>query len=183
MTVPEPLPTTLDPETLRERVVDEPAARARVDELRAALRDPADTTDELLARGDLVDLLRQLDELDLALTDARTAVDRAETVGTAAQVHLARLRLAHVQAARGDFADATLVVTELLGVADQFGPVIDAATHELAGTNAYLQGHGGDAVEHFERALELRGRLELPEAERSRIALAAARRLAEGSSG
>ena len=100
--------------------------------------------------------------------------------GNAAQQHTARLRLAHVQQWRGDFADSNMIFTELLAVAEQFGPVIEAFTHQHAGENDYEQGHWADAREHFARALALRDPLELPERDESEIALEAAeRRLAE----
>jgi hypothetical protein len=40
--------------------------------------------------------------------------------------------------------------------------------------NAYDQAHWADAREHFARALAIRAELEVPEAESSRLALAAA---------
>lgn len=177
MSYPADLPDTeLDPDTLVERVTDPGVARTRTDQLRAEIRDAIDAVDELRARGDLVDVLRQLDELDESLAQAKAAVDRAEVVGSAAQQHVARGRLAQVHIRRGEFPESTMITTELLGVADQFGPVIEAVTYQLAGTNAYAQGHWSDAAAAFEHALELRERLGLPEADDSRIAAAAARR-------
>ena len=87
---------------------------------------------------------------------------------------MARLRLAHVQQWRGDFVESNLIFTELLAVAAQFGPVIEAFTHQHAGMNDYDQGHWDDARAHFERALAIRDELELDEAEVSRVALDAA---------
>lgn len=167
---------TIDPETLREVYADPDAVRARVQQLRAEVRDALDEIDELRARGELVDYLRGLDELDDALDEARRAVDRADIAGNGAMQHTARLRLAHVQQRRGDFAESTMIFTELLPVADKFGAVIEAFTHQHAGLNDYDQGHFADAREHFVRALHLRDELELDEAESSRVALAAARR-------
>ena len=166
----------IDPETLREVFADPDQARAAVERLQAEVRDAPDSVDELRARGELVSCLRGLGELDDALAEAQRAVDRADMTGNGAQQHMARLRLAQVQQWRGDFVESNLIYTELLGVAGEFGPVIDAFTHQHAGQNAYDQGHWSDAREHFARALALREELEVPEAESSRLALAAAER-------
>jgi tetratricopeptide (TPR) repeat protein len=177
--VPEPVPApVLDPETLREIYPDEAAARARIEQLRREIRGAPDEIGELVARGDLVVLLRGLGELDEALNEANAAADRAEIAGSPAQQHTARVRLAHVHQWRGEFAESNLLFTELLAAATQFGPVIDAFTHQHAGKNDYDQGHWADARDHFMRALALREELELPEDQiaSSRTALAAARR-------
>jgi hypothetical protein len=131
-----------------------------------------------MARGELVGLLRGTGQLAEALNEANAAVDRAEIAGSAAQQHTARVRLAHVHQWRGEFGESNLLFTELLAVATQFGPVIEAFTHQHAGKNDYDQGHWADARDHFLRALTIRDELELPDDERaaSRIALAAARR-------
>jgi tetratricopeptide (TPR) repeat protein len=168
-----------DPETLHEVYADPDAVRARVAQLRAEVRDALDAIDELRARGELVCYLRGLDELDDALDEARRAVERADVVGNGAQQHTVRLRLAQVQQWRGDFAESNMIFTELLGVAAQFGPAIEAFTHQHAGHNDYDQDHWSDARAHFERALAIREELELPEAESSRIALRAAVRHVE----
>jgi tetratricopeptide (TPR) repeat protein len=170
-----------DAETLHE-VFDEPdQARGRVQQLRAEVRDALDPIDELRARGELVDLLRGLDELDDALVEAQRAVDRADIAGNGAQQHTARLRLAHVQQWRGDFAQSNMIFTELLSVADRFGPIIEAFTHQHAGKNDYDQGHWSDARDHFARALAIRDEYELPEAASSRFALDAAARHLDGA--
>jgi tetratricopeptide (TPR) repeat protein len=172
----DPLAHSYDPETLHEVYADPAAARGRVQQLRAEVRDALDEIDELRARGELVGLLRGLGELDDARAEGERAVDRAEMVGNAAQQHTARLRLAQVHQWRGEFAEANLIFTELLAVADRFGPIIEAFTHEHAGKNDYDQGDWADARAHFEHALAIRDELELPAAEResARIALAAA---------
>jgi tetratricopeptide (TPR) repeat protein len=165
---------TIDPETLREIYADPAAVESRIGELREEIRTAPDEIAELIARGDLVGLLRVSGALDDALNEGRAAVDRAEIAGTPAQQHTARLRLARVFQWRGDFAESNLEFTELLAAAQQFGPVIEAFTHQHAGKNAYDQGHWADARDHFARALALREELELDEADSSRIALAAA---------
>jgi tetratricopeptide (TPR) repeat protein len=171
----------LDPETLREVYADPEAVRARVAELRDDVRRAPDDIAELMARGELVTLLRGLGELDEALAEARTAVDRAEIGGNRAQQHTARTRLAHVHQWRGEFAESNLLFTELLAAATQFGPVIEAYTRQHAGKNDFDQGHWADARDHFARALAIREELELPgdEIESSRVALAAATRHVE----
>jgi tetratricopeptide (TPR) repeat protein len=168
----------LDPETLREVLPDEAAARARIADLRTEVRTAPDDIAELMARGELVTLLRATGELDEALAEARTAVERAEIAGNRAQQHTARVRLAHVHQWRGEFAEANLLFTELLAEATRFGPVIEAFTRQHAGKNDYDQGHWADARAHFARALAIREELELPddEIEASRVALAAADR-------
>jgi tetratricopeptide (TPR) repeat protein len=174
----EPLKYEFDPETLRESYADPAAVAARVEELRNDVRGAPDDIAELLARGELVGLLRGAGRLDKALDEARRAVDRAELVGTPAQQHTARIRLAHVHQWRGEFAESNVLFTELLAAAQQFGPVIEAFTHQHAGKNDYEQGHWADARTHFARALQIRDELELPDDQRasSRIALAAAER-------
>lgn len=171
----------LDPDTLHEVFDDPEAVRARVPQLRAEIRDALDPIDELRARGETVDFLRGLGELDEALDEARRAVDRADIDGNGAQQHMARLRLAHVQQWRGDFAESNLIFTELLAVADRFGPVIEAFTLHHAGLNDYDQGHWPDAAARLEHALAIRAELELDEAAQTQVALdAAARRAHEG---
>lgn len=175
---------TIDPETLRESYPDPAAVQARVEALRAQIRTAPDEIAELLARGELVILLRGLGELDEALNEGNAAADRAEIAGTPAQQHTARIRLAHVHQWRGEFAESNLIFTELLAAAQQFGPVIEAFTHQHAGENDYDQGHWADARDHFARASAIREELELPDDERasSRLALAAAlRRLKDGT--
>jgi tetratricopeptide (TPR) repeat protein len=167
-----------DPETLHETYDDPDAVHARIDQLRTQVRIAPDDIAELLARGELVGLLRGSGQLDDALVEATRAVDRAEIVGTPAQQHTARVRLAHVHQWRGEFAESNLLFTELLAAAEQFGPVIEAYTHQHAGKNDYDQGHWADAREHFARALAIRDELELPDDQReaSRLALRAAER-------
>lgn len=172
-----------DPVTLQESFGDPDAARRRVDQLRAEIRSAPDEVGELIARGDLVDLLRGLGELDEALDEALAAVDRADIAGAHAQQHTARIRLARVHQVRGEFGDATALHTELLAAATEFGPVVEAYTRQHAGENDLAQGHADDAAAHFARALQIREEFELEEAAQSRTALAAARRVsgAEGS--
>ncbi len=181
----EPLTPALDPDTLDESYPDPDAARAQAEELRAEIRSAPDEIGELVARGDLVDLLRGLGADEEALREATAAADRAEIAGNAAMQHTARLRLARVHQRRGEFADSNVIVTELLPAAEQFGPAVEAYTHHHAGLNDYAQGHWDDARDHFARALAIRDELELPDDERaaSRLGLdAALRRLRDAES-
>ena len=172
------LEPSYDPETLREVYSDPRQVRARVDELRAEIREAPDEVAELLARGELVDLLRAVGDLDEAGAEAERAVDRSVLAGTAAQQHLARVRRAQVLQWRGEFAESNLAFTELVHAAGQFGPVVAAFTHEQAGKNSYDQGDFAAARDQFGRALALRQEFELPEDQiaSARTALAAARR-------
>lgn len=174
----DPLEPEYDAETLREVYADPGAVRARIAELREEIRTAPDQVAELLARGELVARLRALGDLDDALDQGRRAADRAEMAGTPPQQHLARLRLADVHQWRGEFAESNVLFTELLNASTQFGPVIEAFTHQHAGKNDYDQGHFADAREHFARALAIREAYELPDEQlaSSRLALAAAQR-------
>lgn len=179
----EPLTPAYDPETLRESYPDTTAVHARIaqlrDEIHAATLD-ADATAELLARGELVRLLRGSGEFDAALSEALAAADRADIAGSPAQQHLARVRLAQVHSQRGDYVDSNILFTELDASKAHFGAVIDAYTHQRSGENDYAQGHWTAAKSHFASALALRAEFTLDEEAESRIALAATRRR-EGS--
>jgi hypothetical protein len=174
----EPPVPDLDPDTLRESYRDPAAVAARTRLLRTRIREAPDEVAELLARGELVDLLRGSGELDAALEEGERAVARAELTGAPPQQHLARLRLATVRQWRGEFVESNLAFTELQANLKQFGPVIEAFTHEAAGKNAYDQGHYADAYEHFAQSVAIREQLELPPEQivAARVALGAARR-------
>lgn len=177
----DPLEPGYDPQTLRELYPDPAPVRERISELRIEIRTAPDEVAELLARGELVARLRGLGELEDALAEGLRAVDRAELAGTPAQQHLARLRLANVHQWRGEFAESNLAFTELVNAIAQFGPVIEAFTHQHAGKNAYDQGHYADARDHFARALAIRREFELDDDQiaSSELALDAAQRRLE----
>jgi tetratricopeptide (TPR) repeat protein len=176
--VSEPLAHETDPETLHERYADPDAVARRVDELRVEIRDAPDPVGELLARGELVELLAGTGRLDEALEAAQSAADRADIAGNPAQQHMARLRLAGVHTLRGEFGSSTLLYTELLAAAERFGPVIEAVTCHTAALDAFGQHHWTDARDCFARALALREEYDLPDDEResSRRGLEAALR-------
>jgi tetratricopeptide (TPR) repeat protein len=171
------LEPSYDPQTLREVYRDDAAVDARIVELRAELADPPDEVAELMARGELVSLLRGADRLDEAREEATAALDRAREVGTPAQQHLAELGLADVVQWQGDFGTSNVMFGHLLARATDHGPVVAAFTYQHAGRNFYDQGDYGRAEELFAQALAIREDLELPEdqVESSRLALAAAR--------
>ena len=168
---------SFDPQTLREVYPDEAALSARIAELRTELTDPPDEVSELMARGELVSLLRGADRLDEAREEATAALDRARAVGTPAQQHLAELRLAHVVQWQGDYGTSNLMFGHLLARATDHGAVVAAFTYQHAGKNFYDQGDRLRAEELFAQALAIREELELPDdqIEASRLALAAAR--------
>ncbi|MEO6885624.1 MAG: hypothetical protein ABI232_04955 [Jatrophihabitantaceae bacterium] len=172
----EPIEPDYDPQTLHEVYADTAAVQQRISELRSRVPTAPDVTAELLARGDLVDLLRGTGELDDTLTQAQQAADRAEIAGTAAQQHLARLRLAQTHSRRGDFAQSNPLFTELTNSATQFGTVIEGYTAQAAGVNDYDQALYAEAHELFAHALQIRERYELPDEQiaASRQAVAAA---------
>lgn len=176
---------TYDPETLREVYPDPDAVRARIRELRRDIAEAADDTAELMARGELVGLLRGIGELDQALRQARIAVDRSILAGSPAQQHTAKLRLAQVLQWRGEYVEADMLYIELGQAGGEFGPVIDAYTRQHIGENDYEQGRYRDAEWQFIQALVLREMFELPDEQiaASKQALAAARqrKVREGS--
>ena len=167
-----------DPETLREVFPDPAAVAARIVARRREIGAAPDDTAELMARGELVGLLRAGGQLEDALAQAKVAVDRAELAGSPAQQHTARLRLAQVYQWRGEFVEADLLFIELKAASGKFGPVIDAFTKEGAGRNDYDQGRYADAESCFIHALVLRQTFELPDDQiaSAESALAAARR-------
>jgi hypothetical protein len=171
------LDPTYDPATLREVYPDPDAVRDRIRELRREIAAAPDDTAELMARGELVGLLRGIGELDQALTQARVAVDRSILVGVPAQQHTAKLRLAQVLQWRGEYVEADMLFIELVQAGGKYGPVIDAYTRQDAGTNDFEQGRYKDAEWQFIQALVLREMFELPDDQiaLSKQALAAAR--------
>jgi tetratricopeptide (TPR) repeat protein len=172
-----------DPETLREVDPDPAAAAERLIALRADVAGAADAVEELVARGDLVDLLRITGRLDEAIEAATQATDRARIAGTAPQQHMARLRLAQVRRWRAEYDESDQLFAELVSAAERYGPVIAAFTHQGAGENDFDQARFARAAGNFTIALEVRERFELPDDQvaMSRVALAAARARAGGA--
>lgn len=179
----EELKVSYDPETLREVYADPEAVQRRIAQLKKAIGTAPDDIIEYMHRAELVNLVRCSGDLDEALVQANLAVDRAELVGSPAQQHMARLRLANVYQWRGEFVEADLLFIELLASGPGFGPAICAFTHQYAGKNDYDQGRYDDAVSQFQQVVDLRKHYDLPNDElvSCRQALAAARARAKGA--
>ncbi|MBO3738486.1 WG repeat-containing protein [Actinoplanes flavus] len=168
-----------DPRTLREQV-DEPD---RLWDLVDRLTDRLEYAERDNVRAGLLGLRavvsRVLGELDDALADGREAVRHAEASGELRPVSIAQARLAHVLQWRGEFAEAD----RLFAQADspELPGRIRAEISELAGRSAFEQGRYLEAVNHFERALNVR-RSDDPElVERVELALdAITRRTGDG---
>jgi tetratricopeptide (TPR) repeat protein len=179
----EPLEPTYDPQTLHESYADPAAVQGRITQLRRDVAEAPDDIAELIARGELADLLRGAGDLDPALTEARLAVERAELIGSPPQQHTAAIRLAHVRQWRGEFAESDALFARVVPAGAGFGPAIDAFTRQHAGLNDYEQGRYAAAAEHFAAALALRRASDLPtdQIDASEQALAAARARMEDS--
>ncbi|MBB2941744.1 tetratricopeptide (TPR) repeat protein [Actinoplanes lutulentus] len=145
---------TFDPETLREQV-DEPD---RLGDLIDRLTDRLEFAERDNVRAGLLSLRavvsRVLGDLDEALEDAREAVRHAEASGELRPVSIAQARLAHVLQWRGEFAEADRLYAQADSV--ELPSRTRAEIFELAGRSAFEQGRFLEAVNHFERALDVR---------------------------
>lgn len=170
-----------DPDTLREVYPNRTVLTERIDELAKIVAAPEDEIGELLARGELVDLLRAAGRQAEARAEGERALRRAQEIGTAAQRHLAELRLARVVQWAGDFGTANAMFERLLAHATEFGPVIAAVSYQYAGTNRFDQHDFAAALELFGPALAIRQEFELTEDQvESDLAVRAARARLEG---
>ncbi|WIM98027.1 hypothetical protein ACTOB_001597 [Actinoplanes oblitus] len=146
-------PWMFDPATLREQVGDPD----RLWELADRLTDRLEFAERDNVRAGLLSLRavvsRVLGELDDALADGREALRHAEAAGVAHLVSITQARLAHVLQWRGEFAEAD----RLYARADspELPARARAEIRELAGRSAFEQGRFLEAVNHFERALDL----------------------------
>ncbi|KUL25000.1 WG repeat-containing protein [Actinoplanes awajinensis] len=146
-------PWMFDPQTLREQVADP----ERLGDLADRLSDRLEFAERDNVRAGLLSLRavvsRVLGELDDALADGREALRHAEASGEARTVSVAQTRLAHVLQWRTEFDEAD----RLYAQADS--PELPARTRaeirEMAGRSAFEQGRFLEAVNHFERALDL----------------------------
>jgi hypothetical protein len=124
---------------------------------------------------------RVLGELEDALADGREAVRHAEAGGDLRTVAVAQARLAHVLQWRGEFDEADRIYARADSV--ELPARLRAEISELAGRSAFEQGRYLEAVNHFERALDVR-RDEDPElVERVELALDAISRRSSGGWG
>ncbi|MEU8660944.1 WG repeat-containing protein [Actinoplanes philippinensis] len=162
-------PWTYDPQTLREQV-DEPD---RLWDVADRLTDRLEFAERDNVRAGLLSLravvYRIVGELDDALADGRDGLRHAEAAGELRGTAIAQARLAHVLQWRGEFEEAD----RLYAGADspELPPRTRAEICELAGRSAYEQGRYLEAVNLFERALDVR-RGEDPElVERIELAL------------
>ncbi|MEV0901576.1 WG repeat-containing protein [Actinoplanes sp. NPDC049802] len=168
-----------DPQTLREQV-DDPD---RLWDLVDRLTDRLEYAERDNVRAGLLGLRavvsRVLGELDEAVADGRAGLRHAEASGELRQVSIAQARLAHVLQWRGEFAEADRLFAQADSV--ELPSRTRAEISELAGRSAFEQGRYLEAVNHFERALDVR-RGEDPElVERIELALdAIARRTGNG---
>ncbi|GLW32402.1 hypothetical protein Areg01_53410 [Actinoplanes regularis] len=146
-------PWMFDPRTLREQV-DEPD---RLWDLADRLTDRLEFAERDHDRAGLLSLRavvsRVLGELDSAVADAREALRHAEASAHARTISVARARLAHVLHWRDEFDEAD----RLYARADspELPARVRAEIRELAGRSAFEQGRFLEAVNHFERALDL----------------------------
>ncbi|MEV6524260.1 WG repeat-containing protein [Longispora sp. NPDC051575] len=144
----------LDPVTLRETVSDP----ARLRSIRAALTSRISDSSDPGTRARLLGLRavthRLLGEYDPALSDARLAVEHAESTDQLRRIALSRARLARVHQWRGEHRAAD----ELYAQANSTelpGP-LRASLYAHASRSAYDQGRLIEAAAYLERALELR---------------------------
>jgi tetratricopeptide (TPR) repeat protein len=149
-----------DPDTLRE--VHDEASTALFHEIRAGLTERlaalGGSPDDDRSRARLLSLraavARSLGDLGPAKVDGIRAVAYAEAVGDLRLLSAARARLAHVLQWLGEFemADRLFALADSPDLPDR----ARAANHQHAGKCAFDQGRYIEAVNHFERALELR---------------------------
>ncbi|MEV6301075.1 WG repeat-containing protein [Actinoplanes sp. NPDC051861] len=125
---------------------------------------------------------RVLGEMDDALADGREALRHAEASGELRPVSIAQARLAQVLQWRGEYAEADRLYEQADSV--ELPARVRAEIRELAGRSAFDQGRYLEAVNHFERALNVRGGEDAEMVERIELALdAITRRTGDGGWG
>lgn len=145
-----------DPDTLRE--VHDEASTALLAEIHAGLSERLASAGDDRSLARLLSLratvARSLGDLGPAKTDGVRALAYAETVGDLRLLSAVRVRLAHVLQWRGEFeaADRLFALADSPDLPDR----ARAGAHQHAGKCAFEQGRHIEAVNHFERALELR---------------------------
>ena len=146
-------PLRVDDDTLREVVDDEWS----LERIRFSLTKKLATAHSPAARARLFGLRavtgRLLNKLNDALDDAEEALRCAEATGSARRIAVASTRLARVLQWRGDFTVADAMYQRALEA-----PIpnrLRAEIHYYFGTSCYDQGRLIEALQHFEKVLEL----------------------------
>jgi tetratricopeptide (TPR) repeat protein len=143
-----------DPETLREQADDPDQLRA----VRDRLTDKLEYAERHAVRARLLSLRavigRVLGDYGRAVADGRMALKHAEATGELRRISIAQARLAHVLQWRGDYAAADRMFEEANSA--ELPDRLRSEMSELAGRSAYEQGRYLEAVNHFERALDVR---------------------------
>ncbi|MDR6322743.1 WG repeat-containing protein [Actinoplanes couchii] len=158
-----------DPGTLRETVDDV----ERLADLADRLSDRLEFAERDNVRAGLLSLRavvsRVLGELDEALADGREGLRHAESGGDFRTVAIAQARLAHVLHWRGEFDEADRLYARAESV--ELPSVVRSEIAELAGRSVFDQGRFLEAVNHFERALDVRHAEDPERVERVELAL------------
>lgn len=141
-------------ETLREIVEDPDELR----DLRDRLTEKLDRASDNPTRARLLSLRavvsRILGDLGKALADGKLALAHAEATGQLRRIAIAQARLANVLQWRGDFAEADRLFA--LANSTELPDRLRATMHEHAGRSCYDQGRYMEALNHFEKSLDLR---------------------------
>ncbi|GAA0937909.1 tetratricopeptide repeat protein [Virgisporangium aurantiacum] len=149
-------PWRFDPDTLRE-ILDE-ADTALFHEIRAGLSERLATAGDDRSRARLLSMRaavsRSLGDLDPAKADGVRALAYAEAVGDLRLLSTVRTRVAHVLQWRREFeaADRLFALADSPELPDR----ARAFVYQHAGKCVFDQGRYIEAVNHFERALDLR---------------------------
>ena len=162
-------PVMFDPVTLRERIEDTDPMWVVIDRLTDKLEFAERDADRARLLSLRAVASRLLNDLDPALEDAREALRHAEATGDLVRVATVQARLAHVLQWRGEFAEADRIYAE--AASPELPERLGAEIHELAGRSAFEQGRWLEAVNHLERALDLRKGADPDLVERIELAL------------
>ena len=148
-----------DDASLRDRAVDPDKARARRDELVAALAAlPAGADPGRRARllGLRTVLSRVLGDLDDAALAGEQSLRAAQQSGDAGAVVVAMIRLAHVRQWRGELNVADTLFGQALSESGRAAPAYRSFALQHSGKNAYEQRRYEEAARWFAAALQLR---------------------------
>ncbi|MCO8276029.1 WG repeat-containing protein [Actinoplanes sp. TRM 88003] len=162
-------PVTYDPLTLREQIEDDEPMWVVIDRLTDKLEYAERDSDRARLLSLRAVASRLLGDLDPALEDARAAIVHAEAAGELVRTATVRARLGHVLQWRGEFAEADRIYAEADSA--ELPARLRAEISELAGRSAFEQGRYLEAVNHLERALDLRRGADPDLVERIELAL------------